>query len=172
MARLPKPTELKKLEGNRGKRRLNKQEPDPDYLQDLSPPDWLSAIAKAEWEKHVKALRKARLITEVDTPLFAMAMQSLGNYIEAQTHLNALRQDVGSTVLVHKSSEDKMPQPNPWLIIQSMSARQFAMIAKQFGMSPAARTAIQLNPQTTLPGFEVDNESSAATKKPESKYFN
>ncbi len=39
--RTPKPTELKVLEGNRGKRGLNRKEPDADFLDDLEPSAWL-----------------------------------------------------------------------------------------------------------------------------------
>lgn len=169
MARTPKPTALKKLEGNKGKRALNKQEPDPDYLDDLTAPAWLSVKAKEQWNLHAPALRKARLITEVDSPLFALGMQALGNFIEAQQHINALHSDLGDSALIAKSEEGKQPQPSPWLIVQSMSAKQFERIARQFGMSPQARTAISINPQSQLPGFDVPQPKEQAKKSP---YFN
>ena len=46
--RKPKPTAIKILEGNPGKRQLNKYEPSPDKLAPECP-DWLSEEAKAEW---------------------------------------------------------------------------------------------------------------------------
>lgn len=166
MGRPSKPTQLKLAEGDKGKgRRRLKQEPDPDYLDNLTPPSWLSAKAKEQWAIHAPALRKARLLTEVDTATFAMGMQALGNYIEAQEQINGLRNDLGHTALLSKPSEDKQPQPSPWLIIQSMSVKQFALIARQFGMSPSARTAISINPQSQLPGFDVP-EPQAVKKSP------
>ena len=48
--RKPKPTALKVLEGNPGKRPLNLFEPTPE---DKMPecPDWLEDEAKAEWDR-------------------------------------------------------------------------------------------------------------------------
>lgn len=48
--RKPKPTAVKKLEGNPGKRKLNKKEPVPEKgIPDC--PDWLLPEAKTEWER-------------------------------------------------------------------------------------------------------------------------
>lgn len=46
--RRPKPTALKELEGNPGKRRLNRAEPKPDG--DLyAAPEWMSATQRDSW---------------------------------------------------------------------------------------------------------------------------
>ena len=39
----PVPTNLKVLNGNPGRRPMNHAEPDPDYLQDLTPPQFLTS---------------------------------------------------------------------------------------------------------------------------------
>ena len=167
MANRKKPTALKVAEGNRGKRKINHQEPDPDYLDDFTPPKYLSETAKERWSKIVPALRQARLVTKVDIDQLAIGIQSLANWIDAQEHINIERAEKGTMALLGKSSEEKQQQPNPWLIVQSMSAKHWDRIARQFGMSPQARTAISLNPQTNLPGFDVPVE----TPKKTSPYF-
>ena len=48
--RKPKPTAIKELEGNPGKRKLNKKEPKPDKEMPVCP-EWLLPEAKAEWER-------------------------------------------------------------------------------------------------------------------------
>ena len=48
--RKPKPTALKKLEGNPGKRKLNTKEPIPAKGM-LNCPEWLLPEAKKEWER-------------------------------------------------------------------------------------------------------------------------
>ena len=48
--RKPKPTAVKKLEGNSGKRKLNKNEPVPAKGMPTCP-DWLMPEAKKEWER-------------------------------------------------------------------------------------------------------------------------
>lgn len=41
---------------------------------------------------------------------------------------------------------------NPWLIVQSMSFKQAMAVFQQFGMSPAARSRVAVNPQGDLFG--------------------
>lgn len=48
--RKPKPTAIKKLEGNPGKRKLNTKEPIPAKGMPECP-EWLLAEAKKEWER-------------------------------------------------------------------------------------------------------------------------
>ena len=48
--RKPKPTAIKVLEGNPGKRPLNKFEPAPEKKAPPCP-EWLNGEAKAEWER-------------------------------------------------------------------------------------------------------------------------
>ena len=47
--RKPKPTAIKELEGNPGKRKLNNKEPKPDKGMPVCP-EWLPPEAKAEWK--------------------------------------------------------------------------------------------------------------------------
>ena len=64
MSRPPKPTQLKVVEGNRGKRALNSREPDPAYLNDLTPPAWLDPKSAEVWAEIAPKLRAARVLTE------------------------------------------------------------------------------------------------------------
>lgn len=63
--RKPRPTAIKKLEGNLGKRKLNTKEP---ILAKGMPecPDWLLPEAKAEWERLCKKLSDMGVLTEAD----------------------------------------------------------------------------------------------------------
>ena len=56
------------MEGNRGKRGLNNQEPDPDYLNELEPSAWLPEDAKLVWRELAFKLRKAKVLTVLDVP--------------------------------------------------------------------------------------------------------
>jgi phage terminase small subunit len=67
----PKPTALKLLQGNPGKRKLNDQEPKPavgavapKYVQD-------SPVLLAEWNRHAPRLTKLKLLTEIDDDALA-----------------------------------------------------------------------------------------------------
>lgn len=151
--RTPKPTALKLVGGNAGKRATNKQEPDPEYLQDITPPDWLPERAKIVWSELAPKLAKARLLTEVDIETFAQGCVAIANfrYSVAKAGENLVREaefieDNGKQVQV------KGECLNPWMIVQSMSFKQAGQIFQQFGMSPAARTRIAVQPQGDLFG--------------------
>ena len=63
--RKPKPTALKKLEGNPGKRKLNTKEPMPGKgMPDC--PKWLLPEAKKEWERLCVKLSEIGVLTEID----------------------------------------------------------------------------------------------------------
>jgi P27 family predicted phage terminase small subunit len=160
--RTPKPTSLKLVTGNPGKRATNKQEPDPDYLRDLTPPAWLPARAKAVWDELAPRLSKAKLLTEVDAEAFAQGCVAIANF-------RYTCQRVGDDLVKskHVAGEDDSvvevgEHLNPWELARSMCFKQAHIVFDKFGMTPAARTRIAIKPQGDLFG----NEAS-----PTKKYF-
>lgn len=142
MARNNKPTSLKVVEGNRGKRAINKQEPDPEYLNDLAPPSFLSADAAKVWVEIAQDLRNARLLTKLDIPMLAMGCEALARYRKLTAECTENHDPIGS--------EDKNKEAWMAVTIQSMSFKQAMAVFQQFGMSPAARTKISIQPQGDL----------------------
>ena len=67
--RKPKPTALKLLEGNPGKRPLNDREPVP-LKGDIKCPDWLLPEAKKEWKRLAPALEAMGVLTMADLTAF------------------------------------------------------------------------------------------------------
>src|SRR3954470_9706696 len=63
--RRPKPTRLKVLTGNPGKRPLNTNEPEPEPAVPECPPE-LGPVAKREWDRLVNELSSLRLLTNLD----------------------------------------------------------------------------------------------------------
>jgi P27 family predicted phage terminase small subunit len=127
-------------------------------LQDLTPPSWLDAAAAAVWNETAPKLRAARVLTEIDAQLLAMGCVSIAQYRQSV-------QRTGSALVKTAIKEDKEGNPyetgeqiNPWFIVQSMSFKQAMAVFREFGMSPAARTRIAIQPQGDLFG---DNEKSA-----------
>lgn len=144
--RYPKPTNLKVVEGNRGKRGMNKQEPDPEYLavDCLAAPEWLDARAKVVWSEIAPELQKARLLAVIDVPLLAMCCVAIAQFRYAVTK-------VGDAAVLDADGE-KGESLNPWLIVQSMSFKQAVAILREFGVGPAARSRISLQSQLDLFG--------------------
>lgn len=162
--RPPKPTALKVIQGNPGKRALTKQEPDPVYLADLEAPAWLHPSAKAVWDEVAPQLSRAKLLTEVDVQTLAMGCVAIAQYRHAA-------KVTGEELIKSKIVVDDEGKPveageyiNPWMLVQSMSFKQAMQVFQQFGMSPAARTRIAIQPQGDLFGNGQESKASGYFK--------
>ena len=104
--RKPKPTALKKLEGNPGKRKMNTKEPVPGKgMPDC--PKWLLPEAKEEWKRLCQKLSEMGVLTEIDMAAFAAYCQSYARWKEAQQHID----EEGSTFETEKGYQ----QQTPWV---------------------------------------------------------
>jgi P27 family predicted phage terminase small subunit len=140
--RKPKPTWQKKLEGNRGKRALNSDEPvfdAPTDTFDEVPPELedMPGAAK-EWQRTVPLLRKARAITAADrTALIALC-------IEWHRYLEALRQAKRTGMVVMMPSG--IPMTNPYLGIATTALRACQKLWPELGLTPSSRSRIHIDP--------------------------
>lgn len=164
MGRPAKPTALKLVEGNRGKRGINKQEPDPEYLNDLTPPEHLSAASAAVWNEIVPPLRAARMLSTVDVPMLCMGCDAIAQYRHATKMLgdNCI---IGAGVSSDTGKQFTAGQLNQWAVAQSMAFKRSMAFFQKFGMSPVDRTRLAIQPQGDLFGNGNQTESPAA------KYF-
>ena len=153
--RHPTPTALKVVNGNPGKRKLNKNEPDPAYLNDLTPPEWLPDLAKGVWNEIVPHLRLARMLSTVDVPMLSKGCVAIAQYRHATRMLG--EQLVIECGKVEEGDAPKAAQLNQWMVAQSMAFKQAMAVFQQFGMSPAARTRIAIQPQGDLFGGIKEN---------------
>ena len=81
--RKPKPTALKVLEGNPGKRPLNDHEPIPPKGE-LKCPSWLLPEAKKEWKRLASSLEAMGVLTMADLTAFAGYCQAYARWKEAE----------------------------------------------------------------------------------------
>ena len=131
--RKPKPTAVKKLEGNPGKRKLNKKEPVPAKgIPDC--PDWLLPEAKQEWNRLAALMEQMGVLTEVDRAAFAAYCQSYARWKEAQEHIDR----DGSTFETDKGYQ----QQTPWVGIANTQQKLMLQAAAEFGLTPSARSRI------------------------------
>ena len=131
--RKPKPTAVKKLEGNPGKRKLNSKEPVPAKGIPACP-DWLMPEAKKEWERLAELMNQMGVLTEVDMAAFAAYCQSYARWKEAQEHITS----GGSTF-----ETDKGYQPQtPWVGIAHTNQKLMLQAASEFGLTPSSRSRI------------------------------
>jgi len=136
--RKPKPTAMKKLAGNPGKRSLNGGEPQPPVPANTPyAPRHLSNEAKREWRRMVSVLMDLGLYTVVDRAALAMYCQAWGRWVHAERKL--AEQDI-----ILKSCKGNLYQ-NPWLHVANKAWEQMRKILPEFGLTPSSRSRLVIN---------------------------
>lgn len=128
-----KPTAIKILEGNRGKRELNSAEPSYPKLSS-NPPAFLDAGAVAEWERMKPLLDANGLITEADLAAFAIYCQAYSDYSRLTLQIRCDGESV-------KDKFDSVKK-HPLLSAKSQAYLTMSEMLKQFGFTPNARQKI------------------------------
>jgi P27 family predicted phage terminase small subunit len=133
--RKPKPTALKQLAGNPGKRALNKKEPKPiPAIPEC--PSHLKGVARIEWNRITKELFWMNIISRVDRAALAICCTSWADYVKA---CNKLEKE-GEVIISEKGG---MYQ-NPWVGIKKRSMEQINKFYAEFGMTPSSRSRMQV----------------------------
>ena len=132
--RKPKPTALKELQGNPGKRPLNKREPKPKTA--VKRPWGLGRGGAARfWNDHAGELERLGILTGVDTAAFRLMAE---HYALAVQALGELKE----TGLTTEGRDG--PKKHPLAQIARDNSMAFKSYATEFGMTPSARARLQL----------------------------
>jgi P27 family predicted phage terminase small subunit len=141
--RKPKPTKLKILEGNPGRRPLPKNEPKPTGMPTM--PHWLRNEAKNEWKRIVPELQAIGLLTKVDKTALAGYCQSYAKWKQAEEFI----EQHGFTYQFPKRDEtgkitSMYIAPYPQVSIARACLDQVKAFCAEFGMTPSSRTRLSV----------------------------
>ena len=146
MGRKPKPSNLKILNGNPGKRPLNKNEPKPE-VSVPSCPSCLTATARTEWRRITKELKALELLTQIDRTALAAYCQAYGRWVEAENGLKAS----GLIITTEPQTNKKGKRtgggniiPNPLVGIANTAMKLMHSYLVEFGMTPSSRSRISV----------------------------
>ena len=131
--RKPKPTAMKILEGNPGKRPLNPFEPVP-VKGDIKCPDWLLPEAKKEWKRLAPALEAMGVLTMADQTAFEGYCQAYARWKEAEEFIT----QHGSIFKTPSGYVQQVPQVS----IAQQNLRIMQSFCSEFGLTPATRSRI------------------------------
>jgi len=132
-----KPTALKVIEGNRGKRKLEPEKEPQPKLGLPQPPRWLSKLAKQEWRKRGKQLLELGLMTELDEANFAAYCQAYADLQEAQAII-----DKEGAIWVSKKSG--YAQAHPAVAMKHKAMADLRKFSAPFGMTPSDRAGLHV----------------------------
>lgn len=140
--RRPKPTALKKAQGNPGKRPLNELEPTPEIVSS-GVPGYLSKPAQRWWEMLAPMLLRLKVLTEVDQLGLALLCEQAAQADEATRMIRK------SGIMVKKQLYDRagkkigtVPVINPAFKIQVEATKQLKGFLTEFGITPASRSKV------------------------------
>jgi P27 family predicted phage terminase small subunit len=137
--RKPKPTRLKILYGNPGRRPLNHNEPTPGVATPRCPAH-LCDEAKAEWKRISRELHALGLLARIDRAALAAYCQAWARWVKAEGLLK-------HTGEVLKSQETGAFYQNPYLSVANRALEQMHRFLTEFGMTPSSRSRIHVTPQ-------------------------
>jgi P27 family predicted phage terminase small subunit len=133
--RRPKPTRLKLLTGNPGKRPLNTDEPMPEIAIPECPVE-LGPVARQEWDRMAPQLASLRILTHLDRAALAAYCGAYAMWAEATESI----QKYGTMV----KSPTGYPVQSPYVSIANRQAEIMMRIASEFGFTPASRSRISV----------------------------
>lgn len=154
VGRPPKPTHLKLIEGNPGKRKLNPHEPHPNAtLPD--PPEWLTMEAAVEWMRVSEELYRLGILTGIDRGALAAVCQAFGRWQRAENALAEIAKKDRSTggLLVKTGKGSAMENPLVGIARRAMS--DYVRFCAEFGMTPSARSRVEAG-ATVMPKSKFD----------------
>lgn len=135
--RPPKPTALKALEGNRGKRKPRADEPKPK-IKIPTCPTWMPAAGKAEWKRIAKELASLGLLAEVDR---AALIAYASAYAELEKSERELKKGHFVTAVATTTGRT-YKKLSPWVKIRKDARKAMLEAIREFGMSPSSRTRV------------------------------
>lgn len=147
----PIPTAIKLLEGNPGRRPLNKREPKPKEGVPYCP-SWLCDEAKKHWKRTAATLKDMGLLTIADG-------DALANYCDTWAQWREMREFIkkhGPVMPIRgKDGEIKYIQQAPQVNIARHLLLILGRYQLEFGLTPSARTRIHVEqPSPEADDFE------------------
>jgi P27 family predicted phage terminase small subunit len=137
-----KPTALKKIEGNRGRRALNKKEPVPPAIDASSPIGKLSALEQTFWDRIFPIVSGMKLMTSADV----FALEQLCRFLAEEQECTALLNRMGR-MIAKKDDEGKVVgvSANPAARMRSDAAKHVRSYLAVFGLGPSFRSALAVD---------------------------
>ena len=141
--RKPKPTAMKQLAGNPGKRRLNHNEPRPEP-EAPDQPEHLNDEASDTWGWLCKTLGDLRLLANSDVAIMTLYCESWAEYIK-------VRKDVEEYGFIMVSPKTGNPFVNPLVNIEASLRKQLHQCLSELGLSPTSRARLSVAPKPHAP---------------------
>lgn len=135
---------MRVLDGNAGKRPINKDEPQPvGELTEHEPPEWLSDAQKNGWRYAMKHAPDG-MLKRLDQSILTVWVVAEERHADAAQKVSQL-----GSLLKGKSG---VPYQNPYLAIMNKQAQIMMKSAAELGFTPSSRSRVKVDPQKPAGG--------------------
>jgi P27 family predicted phage terminase small subunit len=176
VGRRPKPAAIRELQGNVGKRPINKNE--PQFSGKAEMPDLIARTPEAakEWNRVMRELAALDLVKSTDQAMLSAYCMQWARYLQAEEEISrdgqttrVLRTDKKGEIVKIDGVPVVEIRKHPAVTVSEGAVKLLKNFAEQFGFSPSARSRINLNPneekadpfETFLNGGVRDNENDS-----------
>jgi len=141
--RRPKPTALKLLAGNPGKRPLNQDEPKP--AGPVKKPEGLSARASDAWDREAPKCQRMNTLTAADVEAFATLCELIATreLIAKEKSSAEFRLLVQEATVDHDGDTHLKVRENPLLRMERQTASAMRAYLEMFGLNASSRSKIR-----------------------------
>jgi len=135
--RKPIPSNIKRANGNPGKRPLDVNEPVYTVPEQVPyAPRGLDKAAQCKWRQLAPFMMKVRVLTEADFLALELLCHSYGRWIEARKKVA----EEGAVLTGDKGGQYQ----NPWVFQENKAHEQILKLCSEFGMTPSSRTRVSI----------------------------
>jgi P27 family predicted phage terminase small subunit len=135
--RKPKPTHLKLVRNNPGRRPLNPREPRAPIAEPVCP-EHLNAKAREHWARTTAILRKMNILSVADADVIAAYCTAYARWVDAETKM-------ATYGVVMKAPKSGVPMQSIFLSIANNALAQIDRLGEKLGLSPQARARLEVN---------------------------
>lgn len=152
--RKPLPAAVKAERGNPGKRKINEKE--PQFSGSPTCPDFLTPVAKAEWNRVTTELAALNMLRSVDSAALASYCLSYARWISAEETVTEEGQTISEPVLnkAGKVVGHKIKR-HPATTIAKDEKAAMHRAAALFGFDPSSRTRLSVGEPQQADPFEA-----------------
>lgn len=146
MGRPPKSLQEKYLSGSRVREDRDGESKVANASVDLGMPPcptWIKGAAKKHWDVLGPKLVQAGLLSVVDGDVFGLHCDNMAAYGEAMERLKEVNDWVVTT-------PNKFEVQSAWLQIRNKLQEQIIKTAREFGLTPAARSSVKVDKNQQL----------------------
>jgi P27 family predicted phage terminase small subunit len=140
--RRPKPSSIRRLQGNPGRRPIPDDEPKPKRGKP-TPPKWLLGEGLNQWREVAQVLDELGVLTVADGFALALLCSAWGDYREA----SEIIVKEGSTYERMTAAGSTSVVARPEVAIRNDAWKRLKSMLIEFGLTPSSRTGVSVRPQ-------------------------